>query len=163
MMAIGRILVPTDFSEPAAAALQYAHGLAAVFASRLHLFHVLPEPYAYPWGTDLATFPLTELMIQSEAAARERLEQVAGSLSQLPGGVEISTAPGAPVDRILDYVKDQAIDLVVMGTHGRGTVGHLLLGSVAERVIRHSTVPVLTVHGTRAAAGADAQRPDTSG
>lgn len=147
MIALGHILVPTDFSEPADAALQYAQVLARKFGSRLHLLHVVPEPFAYPWGTDVATFPMADLLTQSEAAARQRLEQIASGLEDLPAGVGVHTAVGSPVDRILDYVRDHRVDLVVVGTHGRGMVGHLLLGSVAERVIRRAGVPVLTVHG----------------
>ena len=157
MIALGHILVPTDFSEPADAALQYAHTLAHEFGSRVHLLHVVPEPYAYPWGTDISTFPLADLLTQSEAAARERLDQLAGAIGDLPAGIDVNTAVGAPVERILDYVHEHQIDLIVMGTHGRGMVGHLLLGSVVERVIRRSTVPVLTVHGTPDAAGRHAR------
>ena len=147
MIALDHILVPTDFSEPADAALQYAQALARKFGSRLHLLHVVPEPFASPWGTDVATFPMADLLTQSEAAARQRLEQIAGGLEDLPAGVGVHTAVGSPVDRILDYARDHRVDLIVVGTHGRGLVGHLLLGSVAERVIRRAGVPVLTVHG----------------
>jgi nucleotide-binding universal stress UspA family protein len=90
---------------------------------------------------------MADLLTQSEAAARQRLEQIASGLEDLPAGVGVHTAVGSPVDRILDYVRDHRVDLVVVGTHGRGLVGHLLLGSVAERVIRRAGVPVLTVHG----------------
>ena len=147
MIRIHDILVPTDFSEPAQAALQYAQALAQEFESRLHLLHVVPEPYVYPWGTELSSLPLGDLLTQAEEAAKERLAQLSRGMDALAGGTEFSTAIGPPVDRILDYVSQHQIDLIVMGTHGRGMVGHLLLGSVVERVIRRATVPVLTVHG----------------
>lgn len=159
MIAIGQILVPTDFSEPADAALQYASALAQEFGSRIHLLHVVPEPFAYPWGTDVSTFPLADLMAQSEAAAKERLTQVAEPLTELAAGVEVSTSVGPPVERILEYAHAHHVDLIVMGTHGRGMVGHLLLGSVVERVIRRSVVPVLTVHGAPGVAGRHGRQP----
>ena len=67
------------------------------------------------------------------------------------------TAIGTPVDQVLAYVGTERVDLIVLGTHGRGMVGHLLLGSVDERVVRRSSVPVLTVHGAPQAAALRAE------
>jgi nucleotide-binding universal stress UspA family protein len=152
MIPIQNILVPTDFSEPAEAALEYAKTLAQEFNSHIHLLHVVSEPYVYPWGTDLPTIPIADLLTQSEEAASERLTQLAQMTPALAGRVTVDTEVGTPVERILDYIGGHQIDLVVIGTHGRGMVGHLLLGSVAERVVRRSPVPVLTVHHTPKAA-----------
>jgi nucleotide-binding universal stress UspA family protein len=150
MVTIRKILVPTDFSDPAMAALKYARALAEEFGSQLHLFHVVPEPYVYPWGTEVSTLPLVDLLTQSEALARTRLGELVPAAEAPKAGLTTSTAIGAPVDRILDYIEQEHIDMVIIGTHGRGAVGHLLLGSVAERVVRRSPVPVLTVKGTTA-------------
>ena len=147
MVAIRQILVPTDFSDPAAAALKYARALAEEFGSHLHIFHVVPEPFVYPWGTEISTLPLADLMAQSETLSRTRLAELIPKAQAPNGGLTTATAIGTPVDRILAYIDDSHVDLVVMGTHGRGPVGHLLLGSVAERIVRHSPVPVLTVKG----------------
>lgn len=147
MVAIRRILVPTDFSEPAEAALRYGRALAEEFGSTLHLMHVVPEPYIYPWGTEISTMPLVDLLTSSETQAAERLKTLVDDTGALTGRVRTSTAIGTPVDKILQQVADDGIDLIVMGTHGRGAVGHLLLGSVAERIVRRSPVPVLTVKG----------------
>lgn len=147
MVAIRRILVPTDFSEPAEAALRYAKALAEEFGSTLHLMHVVPEPYIYPWGTEISTMPLVDLLTSSETQAADRLKTLVDDTGPLRGRVKTITAIGTPVDKILQQVADDGIDLVVMGTHGRGAVGHLLLGSVAERIVRRSPVPVLTVKG----------------
>ena len=147
MVAIRQILVPTDFSDPANSALKYARALAEEFGSHLHIFHVVPEPYIYPWGTEISTLPLADLMAQSEALSNTRLGELIPNDQAPKGGLTTSTAIGTPVDRILDYIDDSHIDLVVMGTHGRGPVGHVLLGSVAERIVRRSPVPVLTVKG----------------
>jgi nucleotide-binding universal stress UspA family protein len=159
---IHRILVPTDFSDPAHAALTWASTLAREFNSRIFLLHVVPEPYAYPWGTELATMNLTEILAQSEEGARQRLAELAEETGLPAARVIPSAVIGSPVDRILSIIKDEQIDLVVIGTHGRGLVGHLLLGSVAERVVRRSPVPVLTVHGDESAA-ARAQAAGASG
>lgn len=147
MVAIRRILVPTDFSEPAEAALRYGKALAEEFGSTLHLMHVVPEPYIYPWGTEISTMPLVDLLTSSETQAADRLKTLVDDTGALKGRVKTSTAIGTPVDKILQQVADDGIDLIVMGTHGRGAVGHLLLGSVAERIVRRSPVPVLTVKG----------------
>ena len=147
MVSIRQILVPTDFSEPADAALNYARALAEKFRSHLHVFHVVPQPFVYPWGTEISTVPLADLMAQSEALSNTRLAELIPKDQAPAGGLTTSTAVGTPVDRILDYIKASNIDLVVMGTHGRGPVGHLLLGSVAERIVRRSPVPVLTMKG----------------
>lgn len=149
MVAIRHILVPTDFSEPASAALDYARALATEFGSHLHLLHVVPEPYVYPWGTEISTMPLVDLLTQSEALASTRLGELIPADHAPAGGLTTSTSIGTPVDRILDYIDTNHIDLVVIGTHGRGAVGHLLLGSVAERIVRRSLAPVLTVKGAQ--------------
>jgi nucleotide-binding universal stress UspA family protein len=147
MIPIKRILVPTDFSEPAAAALKWATTLAKEFDGQVYLLHVVPEPYAYPWGSELSAMPLTDILAQSEQAAGEHMRRLAAD-TQLPAARVITRAViGTPVDQILATVAENQIDLIVLGTHGRGMVGHLLLGSVAERVVRRSPVPVLTVHG----------------
>ena len=145
MVPVTRILVPTDFSEPAAAAVTWGRTLAAEFGAELHLLHVVAEPYLYPWGSELSAFPLSDVLAQSEGAARAQLETLGASLDLPAERVITATALGTPVDRVLDYVTANGIDLIVMGTHGRGVVGHMLLGSVAERVVRRSTVPVLTI------------------
>jgi len=147
MIPIQRILVPTDFSEPAASALKWATTLAKDLGGQLFLLHVVPEPYAYPWGTELSTLPLNDILAQSEKAAEERLQQLAAETGLATDRVVTRTVVGTPVDQILGLINDERIDLVVLGTHGRGMVGHLLLGSVAERMVRRSPVPVLTVHG----------------
>lgn len=151
MIPMQRILVPTDFSEPAQTALKLGSMFAREFGSRLYLLHVVPEPYAYPWGTELSTLPLNDILAQSEEAAHQHLDQLAAETGLPLDRVITRAVVGTPVDQVLALIADEKIDLVVLGTHGRGLVGHLLLGSVAERVVRRSPVPVLTVHGEGAA------------
>jgi nucleotide-binding universal stress UspA family protein len=143
-----RILVPTDFSDPAERAWRYAQALAQESKGRVHLLHVVAEPYLYgAWGTEGAALQLGEMLAEAKKAAQRGLARLASRSRSLTGRVVTATATGPTVDRILEYVSRNGIDLIVMGTHGRGFVGHLLLGSVAERVVQRSPVPVLTVHG----------------
>jgi len=152
MARVRTILVPTDFSDSAAAAWRYAQMLAGRFNSRIHLFHVVALPYLYDaWGTNTVALRMGDLLAQSEAKARRQLQKAVPKTGRLAGRVVAAIAIGITVEQILDYVSAKHIDLVVMGTHGRGLVGHLLLGSVAERVVQRSPVPVLTVHGRRPA------------
>jgi nucleotide-binding universal stress UspA family protein len=90
---------------------------------------------------------MAELLAAAEGAARRGLARLVPHSGPLANRVVTASATGPTVDRILEYVSKNRIDLIVMGTHGRGAVGHLLLGSVAERVVQRSPVPVLTVHG----------------
>jgi nucleotide-binding universal stress UspA family protein len=87
-----------------------------------------------------------------ETSARQALDDLGKKLDLGPDRLTVRTSVGTPVAEILDAITEDGIDLVVMGTHGRGMVEHLLLGSVAERVVRRSPVPVLTVHGLPSAA-----------
>jgi nucleotide-binding universal stress UspA family protein len=140
------ILVPTDFSEPANAAWRCAQDLAQPFKSRLHLLHVVAPAFLYdPWGTEAAALRMAEAVTSSEDAARKQLSKL------VPRGesnrVVIATVTGQAVEEILAYAEAKHVDLVVIGTHGRGLVGQLLLGSVAERVVKRCPVPVLMVHG----------------
>jgi len=154
MIPIHRILVATDFSEPAQAALNWGATLARDLGARLYLLHVVPEPYAYPWGSEMAMLPIPEILAQSEEASRGQLNELAAQTKVPADRMVTKAVVGTPVDQILAYVAEEHVDLVVVGTHGRGLVGHLLLGSVAERIVRRSPVPVLTVHGEARAAAA---------
>ena len=146
MSRIRRILVPTDFSDPSRAAWQYAQILARQFRARIHLLHVIPQPYLYDaWGTETVALRLVDLLARSEDVARDELRRLVPGSGPLAGRVVTATATGVTVDQILKYIAKQRIDLVVMGTHGRGLVGQLMLGSVADRLVKRSPVPVLTV------------------
>ena len=156
MIAIREILVPTDFSDTAEAALAYAKELAAKFGSRLHLLHVVATPQA-GWAGDGTVSSWPALLADLEDDARQRLNQIASSAEPSTAPVCLETIVGIPVASILDYAQTHHIDLIVMGTHGRGFMGHVLLGSVAERVVRLAQIPVLTVHGAPQRAAGEAQ------
>lgn len=154
MRPIREILVPTDFSEPANAALALGKELAAQFGSRLHLLHVVASPQL-GWAAESSSFSWPTLLNELEADARARLSHQLPPEDALASRASLATAIGVPVERILEYTTSKHIDLIVMGTHGRGGVEHMFLGSVAERVVRKAPVPVLTLHSAlvRDAAG----------
>lgn len=143
-----RILVPVDFSPSSRAALEYAYGLASRFGSRVVVLHVWQPPYfASPdlmiARPDAAHTPILEWMKdESEKALAAFLDALAA-----PAGVKMERRlePGDPWDVIRRTLGAEAFDLLVMGTHGRTGVERLLMGSVAEKVVRTSPIPVLTV------------------
>ena len=134
------ILSPTDFSEPSAAALNYARQLAQVFDSALHVLHVVPNLAADAYG-----YPSADLTATWEQNARAQLAQLLPEEDRARVQGQIATRVGNPVLEILRYADELHADLIVMGTHGRGPIEHLFMGSVAERIVRKASCPVLTV------------------
>lgn len=154
MLNLVRILLPTDLSEASAAAARHAFALADRFGAEVHVLHVVEEiastvPEA---AAHMASFP-DDYMAQARANAEKAL--AAWLPSDVAGGREVVRAvqEGAPLTRILDYARDHQIDLIVMGTLGRTGLAHFLIGSVAERVVRHAPCPVLTVRPPAALVG----------
>jgi universal stress protein A len=138
------ILVPVDFDPPSLRALDIALDLAHAFGAKLTVLHAWDiAPYEYAGAL---YFP-AELWADVEAAAKRQLDAVIGRVRErLPLAVA-TLARGPAALAILDAIHAMKADLVVMGTHGRSGVAHLVLGSVAQRVVRASPVPVLTVRG----------------
>ena len=137
-MRIKRILVPTDFSDASLAAVDYAVELAKPFkATLLIVLAVEPLYYAGDLGLQLE---------EQRRLGREDLDELAARLKR--AGVECQTIleTGTPYRVIADLADRQAVDLIVMATHGRGGLSHLLIGSVTEKVVRTANRPVLTVH-----------------
>jgi nucleotide-binding universal stress UspA family protein len=156
-----RIVVPVDYSEPSDAALRLAAQLARAFDGRLLVFHFLPiEVYA------LADYPIVADPILRVDEETERLRvHVRKVLGDDAPPVAVEVSWGSPYVQIADYAVEHKADLIVMGTHGRTGVKHLLLGSVAERTVRLAPCPVLTVRGdaavTLGAAATSGERPAT--
>jgi universal stress protein A len=146
MIAIENILIPTDFEEAADTALTYGRALAERFGATLHVLHV-PENIclsAFAAENYAALYP--QIQRDVENAARARLaELVIDSDHSGPKTRAVVLTSNAPALTIVDYAKDHRVDLIVMGTHGRGALAHLIMGSVAERVVRLAPCPVLTV------------------
>jgi len=139
-----KILCPVDFSDASRSALQVASELARRFGGEVTVFHAYPLPgYTLPEGTVLpATGMLQELAEQTDALlVRWKAEALAD------GAPQVSTAKsvGEPAAEIVAAAEDGKYDAIVVGTHGRTGLAHVLLGSVAERVVRRAPMPVVTV------------------
>jgi nucleotide-binding universal stress UspA family protein len=143
MIALKTILVPTDFSECSEAAVRYGRALADAFGASLHLLHVVQDPYKQAWAAEGFAAPVTDMVSQWETQARKRLEETASACAPLR--TIVATRIGTPFYDIAQYASEMNVDLIVIGTHGRGPLGHMLLGSVAERIVRRAPCPVLTV------------------
>lgn len=142
-MRLSHILVPTDFGPSSDRAVAVASELATKLGARITLLHVWSLPL--PAYADGIGFPTESL----EAAAKESLERVRAQLADKHPSVEAILSLGVAWDRIVEAAKTNDVDMIVMGTHGRRGVPRWLLGSVAERVVRLSPVPVLTVGAER--------------
>jgi nucleotide-binding universal stress UspA family protein len=143
MIKLNTILVPSDFSECSDAAVRYGLELARRFDAKLHLLHVIQDPATQPWAAEGLSIPLLDAVEQWQKGAKERL---AASVPAADAGrVTVVTAIANPYPEILRYAEEHEVDLIVMGTHGRSGVSHMLLGSIAERVVRRAPCPVLTV------------------
>ncbi len=142
MIQFNDILLPTDFSEPSLAATNYAVELARTFDATLHLLHVIEDPVVYLPMFESYPLPSRE---EFEQYAQTRLENWVLADDAETIRQEFHWVHGRPAIEILRFAETTQPDLIVIGTHGRGAAAHLLLGSVAERVVRKSPVPVLTV------------------
>lgn len=142
------ILVATDFTASAEAALEHGRSIAREYGGALDVLHVAPDLAAGVMGMQGFTEALGQIQIETEDAARKRLRSLLTDADRrdLSARAVVLTAP-RPADAILGYARDEGIDLIVVGTHARGAVAHLMLGSVAERVVRGARCPVLTVRG----------------
>jgi len=146
MITLKTVLVPTDFSDTSEVALRYGKALAEKFGAALHLVHIVQEPFSQPWAVEAYGFSLASLQEQWQQDAGRRLDEALPASDRATYNATVATILGHPVIEILRYADEQKIDLIVMGTHGRGPLGHVVMGSVAERVVRKATCPVLTVH-----------------
>ena len=146
MIALQNILVATDFGEAAHAALTYGRALARTFGATLHVVYVAEDIYLKTLGAGAYVAVAPGLQRDLEEAARRQLDEllIDSDGSEPPTTRAILTS-NSPATAIVDYAKEKGIDLIVMGTHGRGPVAHLVMGSVAERVVRLAPCPVLTV------------------
>ena len=140
-----RILVPTDFSAPSDAALDCARWLAAGFGASVHVLHVLAEVSpSGGTGSELFVTEPPEARSLRLVDARDRLNHRITADDRATLGATTEVIFGSPSRIIVDYAADNQFDLIVMGTHGRTGMAHLLVGSVAERVVRTAGCPVLT-------------------
>ena len=139
-----KILVPLDFSDYTDEIMNVAVQIAEKFSSTIHLLHVIPNmDYFTPYESFLSAENLISVQRDIEREVEKDMEEVAKKIKDIPITKVIHT--GVISLEITDYVRSEKIDLVVMGTHGRGGLEHILIGSVAEKVVRKSSCPVLTI------------------
>jgi len=132
-----QLLVPIDFSDPSDAALEYARMCGRAFGATLHLMHVLPNAFLRP--------VFAEPRVLEDAAHTQLRNRFTSDDPQRLHIVTVIERSDEPAEEILRYARLNGIDLIVMGTHGRSGMSHLLMGSVAEKVLRTSPCPVMTV------------------
>ncbi len=145
MIAFHRVLAPTDFSPHSQEALRHACGLAEHFRAELHVVHVLSE--IVPTGPDPLLMPVMspQYYAEDEQRALEALKTQLKPEWGRPASVTHAVCWGAPAEAIVDYAAENQADLIVIATHGRTGLKHVLLGSVAERIVREAPCPVLTI------------------
>jgi nucleotide-binding universal stress UspA family protein len=148
MLPLKRILVPTDFSEPAQEAFQTAVELAQQFSAQLLMVHIVPPvPVPYqPLVSPTPAFDITSYLQELVKISKDTLQNYV--IEHVPEGVPatISVAAGDPAYEILRLAKELESDIIVIATHGHGGWRHFLFGSVAEKVVRQAPCPVLVVH-----------------
>lgn len=147
MPTVTRILVPIDFSPSARAALEYAGYLAGRLGAAVEVLHVF-EPPGYVGPDTLALVPITagqHDFAQTRAEVERQVQQFLAQTPGLPATRAVRIESGEPSDTILRVAGEGGADLLVMGTHGRTGLSRLLIGSVAEAVLRRAACPVLTL------------------
>lgn len=146
MIRLKKILLATDFSDCSKRAQEYACALVDQFQAELHVLHVLQEVlFMLPEPSPALSLPQNYLLDLKHQAEQELDKLLPAAWTQGKRVIRASRV-GNPFKEIAKYAKDDAIDLIVIGTHGRSAIMHALLGSVAEKVVRGAPCPVLTVH-----------------
>ena len=136
-----KILFPTDFSESAENASHYAISLAQKYGGKIYAVHVI-EPFTYTvdFGIDYSA-----QYKEMETSAKKLLNEIVASLKKSKIDVEGVLLSGEPFVEIIKYAKKKQVNLIIMATHGRTGIEHMLMGSVAEKVVRKSPCPVLSI------------------
>jgi nucleotide-binding universal stress UspA family protein len=141
---VSKMVCAVDFSEYSDYALQYAIELASIFDAELKLLHVVELPFLPSYS--LAGVPDLSLPVeQVEENAKEHMEELVKECRRKYERVTGDLRTGAPFLEIIGYARDEDADMIVVGTHGRSGLSHMLIGSVAEKIVRKAPCPVLTV------------------
>jgi nucleotide-binding universal stress UspA family protein len=138
-----RILVPSDFSDSARLALRYGVSFAREYQAELTLLHVV-ETIAVGYASDLFPVPMAEVFQEIAGHARSELGKLAQQARDQGVAVVEKVVQGKPATEIMRVAREDTIDMIVLGTHGRGVLDHALFGSTTEKVVRKAPCPVLT-------------------
>ena len=148
MLRIQKILFPTDFSPCAGQALRHALYLAGKYQAELHMLYAIVLHSEDPHDPSHHFQDIDKIFAKLKEKAREQMVSTLSAFDDREIRVRQLQLRGiSPAPVILDYAQGEDMDLIVMGTHGRRGLGHLFLGSVAEKVVRHAPCPVLTIRG----------------
>lgn len=137
MIVLKQVLVAVDFDEMSNVALNYARSLARTFGARLHVLHVMENPFMRAMANDPHAI--------EAGITRRLLDTLTDEDRTVLHAVPVIRTSDSPPEEIIKYAQAEQIDLIVLGTHGRPGVAHFLMGSVAEKVVRTAPCPVLTL------------------
>jgi nucleotide-binding universal stress UspA family protein len=137
MIELKKVLVAIGFDETSQAALNYARALTKAFGGQLHVMHVMENPFLRAMANDPR--------MVAEGVSRRLLDTLTEDDRQTLHAVAVLRTSDAPAEEIVRYANAEGIGLIVMGTHGRPGLAHLVMGSVAEKVVRTAACPVLTI------------------
>lgn len=145
MINLSNVLVATDFGDASDTAMNYGRSLARTFGARLHVLHVTQNALAFT-GPESVGADVVAVQRSMDDTAMHNLHSITGDddLRELQASLVVRSG-SSPAAEIIRYANDATIDVIVIGTHGRGTMAHLFMGSVAEQVVRAAPCPVLTV------------------
>jgi nucleotide-binding universal stress UspA family protein len=147
-MEIKKILFPTDFSEGSLNALPYAVDLAKTYGAKIYMLHVIYD-IATASGLHIPHVSVDEMYKELYTSAKKELEKFGADIIKDIKDIEYTVIRGIPYEEILKFSKEKNVDIIVIGTHGRKGLDRVLFGSTAERVVRNSSCPVLTVREQR--------------
>jgi universal stress protein A len=139
------IVVAVDFSDISKDVYQTAREMARLHHAHLHVVHAVGDPFSSMYAVETTGLDLPDVLRQWTDIAQQRLGALIGEHPPEPGLLTTAVLPGSPAHAIVKYAADRQADLIVVGSHGRGAVSRLLLGSVAERVLHHAGRSVLVV------------------
>ena len=145
MITLRKIVVTTDLSDHSLSALEYAATFSLLYGAKLYLLHVEDVGPPPMYATHLPDFAGEQFSAQATESARRDLDRFVSEKIAPDLNISPVVRIGNPVDEITRFAREEGIDIIVMATHGRTGLKHVLMGSVAEKVVRTSPVPVLTV------------------
>jgi nucleotide-binding universal stress UspA family protein len=138
-----KILCPVDFSKFTSEVVTYAASMAKQYGAELHMLHVIPN---LTYFTPYESFLTPENLVAMEKNIQDEVDRDFGRiLSRVDIDAKKVVRTGVAFVEIIDYAKSEGMDLIVMGTHGRSGIEHILIGNVAEKVVRKSPCPVMTI------------------
>ncbi|HEY6011052.1 MAG TPA: universal stress protein [Nitrospirota bacterium] len=143
-MQIKTILFPTDFSNGARAAMDHAISLARDYNAKLVLLYVIQDISIAEWYIP-SSISVTDLVEDMQKSAMREMDKWYGEVSAVVKDADKMVVRGVPFVEIIKTAKDRNADMIVIGTHGRTGIDHMLFGSTAEKVVRKAPCPVLTV------------------